>query len=166
MSRQLFQRRRWVDPERLAEGLAAFVDQLAWIDAHPGLSMAGWQRTDPGGETGAILATTIYTDYDWFLREVARLQTLGDYAPVNDLAATLTVGTDVFERWDAPAGLPTDWALPTTFFWQVTGPSAQAGDEPVWTTVEGVDGLCAWFRDEAQVRIDESLRREAWSRIH
>ena len=75
---QLFQRRRWIHPDRVDAGLDAFVRQLAWIDARTGLDMAGWRRTDSIGRTGAILASTIYADHSWFLAEVARLQTLMD----------------------------------------------------------------------------------------
>lgn len=161
---QLFQRRRWVDPDRLDEGLEAFVDQLAWIDAHTDLSMAGWRRTDPDGGPGAILATTTYADHGWFLDQVARLQTLEAYAPVNDATAALTVGTDAFERWDAPDGLSDGWALPAAGFRQVVGPPAAAGTHPVWTNAEGAEGHVAWFPD-ADVG-EESGRREAWVRIH
>jgi len=161
---QLFQRRRWVDPGLLAEGLEAFVDQLAWIDAHTGLSMAGWRRTDPDGAPGAILATTTYADHGWFLAQVARLQALDGYAPVNDATAALTVGTDAFERWDAPDGLADGWALPGAGFRQVVGTPAEAGDYPVWTNAEGAEDLVAWFPDDDAP--EAAGRREAWVRIH
>jgi len=161
---QLFQRRRWVDPSRLAEGFESFVDQLAWIDAHTDLSMAGWRRTDPEGGPGAILATTTYADHGWFLAQVARLQALDGYAPVNDATAALTVGTDAFERWDAPGGLDDGWALPDAAFRQVLGPPAAAGAHSVWTNAEGAEGLVAWFPDDDVPAA--AGRWEAWVRIH
>ena len=162
---QLFQRRRWVDPGRLGEGLEAFVDQLAWIDAQTGLCMAGWRRTDPDGGPGAILATTSYADHAWFLGEVARLQALDGYAPVNDATASLTVGTDAFERWDAPDDLADGWALPDAAFRQFVGPPPGSGAHPVWTNAEGAEGLVAWFPDDGGPD-SAAGRREAWSRIH
>ena len=162
---QLFQRRRWVDPGRLAEGLGAFVDQLAWIDVHTGLSMAGWRRTGPDGDPGAILATTTYDDHAWFLAEVARLQTLDDYAPVNDATATLTVGTEAFERWDAPDGLSVDWTLPPAGFVQVVG-KFPVEPHPAWVNTEGADGLVTWFPSEAGESGGDDHRVEEWVRIH
>ncbi|SVE50649.1 uncharacterized protein METZ01_LOCUS503503, partial [marine metagenome] len=66
---QLFQRRRWIHPDRVDAGLDAFVHQLAWIDGHTGLAMAGWRRIDSGGGSGEVLASTIYDDHAWFLAE-------------------------------------------------------------------------------------------------
>ena len=86
---QLFQRRRWINPGQVDAGLDAFVRQLAWIDAHTALAMAGWRRDDSDSGPGDILASTIYDDHAWFLAEVARLQTLIEYAPVNETAAAL-----------------------------------------------------------------------------
>ena len=155
---QLFQRRRWIQPDQVDVGLDAFVRQLAWIDAHTGLAMAGWRRSDSAGTTGAILASTTYDDHAWFLAEVAQLQTLEDYAPVNEAAAALMVGEDAFERWDSPADTPDEWLPGLT-------------RDPPWTNAEGADGLVSWFRadeqqpDEAPTAAD-GCRTEEWSRIH
>ena len=54
---QFFQRRRWIQQDLVDDGLSAFVRQLAWINDHTGLEMAGWRRSD-GDLPGAILATT------------------------------------------------------------------------------------------------------------
>ena len=169
---QLFQRRRWIHPDHLDEGIAAFVGQLAWIDAHTGLSMAGWRAGGPydgptSGE-GAILATTTYEDHAWFLYEVAELQALTDYRSINDGTAALTVGSDAFERWDAPVGTPRDWTLDGSTFRQDTGIVAASPAFPVWTNAEGAEGLVAWFPgggDESS-GIGDDTRSEVWRRIH
>jgi hypothetical protein len=167
---QLFQRRRWIQPDQVDVGLDAFVRQLAWIDAHTGLAMAGWRRSDSAGTTGAILASTTYDDHAWFLAEVAQLQTLEDYAPVNEAAAALMVGEDAFERWDSPADTPDEWLPGEDWFRQTTGPLGLTRDPP-WTNAEGADGLVSWFRadeqqpDEAPTAAD-GCRTEEWSRIH
>ncbi len=168
---QLFQRRRWIHPGRVDEGLDAFVRQLAWIDAHTGLSMAGWRvdglDAEPAAEPGAILATTIYDDHAWFLGEVARLQTLVGYQPVNDATEALTVGTDAFERWDPPADLAGDWSFGDASFLQGTGMGDVAPDGLVWRNVEGAEGLVAWFPSGDQpVATGERTRMERWLRIH
>ncbi len=163
---QLFQRRRWVDPGRLEAGIESFTNQLAWINSHTGLTMAGWKRTDSQGAPGAILATTSYTDHSWFLAEVARLQTLEDYAPVNETTAAMTVGEDAFERWDAPPGLPAGWSLPTESFLQVVGAPSSAGIHLTWTNAEGADDLGTWFPSESAPRCSGGLRTEEWSRVH
>ncbi len=167
---QLFQRRRWIQPDRVDTGLDTFVRQLAWIDAHTGLAMAGWRRSDSDGATGAILASTIYDDHAWFLAEVARLQTLVNYAPVNEAAAALMVGEDAFERWDSPVDTPDEWSPGEDRFRQNTGPSGLTRD-PAWTNAEGADGLVSWFPagenrpDEVPTAVD-GYRIEEWSRIH
>ena len=186
---QLFQRRRWIHPDRVDAGLAAFVRQLAWIDARTGLAMAGWRRTDPLGRPVTILASTIYSDHAWFLTEVARLQTLVDYAPVNEAAAALMVGEDAFERWDAPVDTPDGWSPGEDGFRQETGPWYDVAGLPSWTNAEGADGLVSWFLDHHPVTdrpadIPEgpaggpaglagpvsggglSVRIEEWDRIH
>ena len=168
---QFFQRRRWIQSDRVGAGLDAFVHQLAWIDAHTGLAMAGWRRTDLEGATGAILASTIYDDHAWFLAEVARLQTLVDYAPVNEAAATLMVGEDAFERWDSPVDTPVGWSPGEDRFRQTTGPLDIFAGSPVWTNAEGADGLVSCFPayelrpGEAPAAVD-GCRIEEWSRIH
>ena len=83
-SMQFFQRRRWIDPDRLMEGHAAFVRQLEWIDAHTNMDMAGWRLAD-SDPLGAILATTTYDDHDWFLAEKDYLQTLSAYGLLTTL---------------------------------------------------------------------------------
>jgi len=148
---QLFQRRRWIHPDRVDAGLDAFVRQLAWIDAHTGLAMAGWRRPDPLGRPATILASTIYSDHFWFLTEVARLQTLVDYAPVNEAAAALMVGEDAFERWDSPDGTPDEWSPGKDCFRQETGPWYDVAGLPSWTNAEGADGLVSWFLDHHPV---------------
>lgn len=168
---QLFQRRRWIHPDRVDAGLDAFVRQLAWIDARTGLDMAGWRRTDSIGRTGAILASTIYADHSWFLAEVARLQTLMDYAPVNEAAAALMVGDDAFERWDAPADTPDGWSPGENRFRQDTGPLDLVAENPAWINAEGADCLVTWFPAADQVSIEglvsgDGCRIEEWSRIH
>jgi len=163
---QLFQRRRWVDPERLNTGIELFVRQLAWINSHTGLTMAGWKRTDAQGEPGAILASTSYTEHRWFLDEVARLQTLEDYAPVNDATAALTVGEDAFERWDAPPGLPDGWTLPSEAFLQVTGPLSSAGVHLAWTNAEGAGDLGSWFPPGMARPKCSDFRAEEWLRLY
>jgi len=169
---QLFQRRRWIHPDRVAEGLDAFVAQLDWIDAHTGLAMAGWRAEGPlralTAEPGAILATTSYDDHGWFLQEVARLQSLGDYGPVNDATAALTVGDDAFERWDAPVDLPSDWTLDDPTFRQDAGPDTVVPGVLIWSNVEGGEGLVAWFPDddEPASAAGNGIRTERWRRIH
>ena len=165
---QLFQRRRWVDPDRLAEGLAAFVQQLAWINEHTGLEMAAWRRTD-GHHRGAILATTTYDDHGWFLTEVARLQTLIDYGPINEATAALTVGEDAFERWDASAELPIYWDLGDAFT-QMTVPEgvpSPAEGATAWRNAEGAEGMIAWLLDsDGTTAVTPGGRRENWTRSH
>jgi len=168
---QLFQRRRWTQPDRVDAGLDAFVHQLAWIDAHTGLAMAGWRRTDSDGGTGSILASTIYDDHAWFLAEVARLQALVDYAPVNEAAAVLMVGEDAFERWDSPVDTPDGWAPGEERFRQTTGPLDLLAEYPGWTNAEGADGLVSWFPADEQrpgeaPTAADGCRIEEWSRIH
>ena len=163
---QLFQRRRWIDPSRLTEGLEVFVRQLAWIDDHTALSMAGWRRIDAAMEPGAILATTTYDDHRWFLDQVARLQTLDGYGPVNDATAALTIGEDTFERWDAPPGTLPGWTLPKRSFRQVVGPPSSAGTRSTWSNAEGATDLVTWLTGRAEQVADDSLRREDWARIH
>ena len=163
---QLFQRRRWIHPDRVGEGLDAFVAQLAWIDGHTDLSMAGWRRVDADGEPGAILATTIYGDHGWFLGEVARLQTLVDYPPVNNATAALTVGEDLFERWDAPEGIGHDWVLGDPSFRQATGSTPSPSGQRAWSNAEGADGLLTWFPQHDQPVGGGGHRLEEWARIH
>ena len=175
---QLFQRRRWIQPARVSDGLLAFIHQLAWINDQTGLEMAGWRRSD-GDQPGAILATTTYDDHAWFLTEVARLQTLADYGPVNDATGALTVGEDAFERWDSTAGVPTGWALGGMFS-QVTAP--EGTPSPCegairWTNAEGsVGGLAwvldgewpagLWLADDLPAGVASGIRLESWKRIH
>ncbi|HJM73016.1 MAG TPA: hypothetical protein QF651_05670 [Acidimicrobiales bacterium] len=169
---ELFQRRRWICPDRVAEGLEAFVAQLDWIDTHTGLSMAGWRAEGhPGGlaaEPGAILATTTYHDHGWFLEEVARLQSLRNYGPVNEATATLTVGVDTFERWNAPMHLPSCWTLGDPTFRQDTGPDAEISHIATWSNVEGGEGHVTWFPDEDKTpaAARSGVRTERWRRIH
>ena len=169
---QLFQRRRWIHPDHLDDGMAAFVCQLAWINEHTGLEMTGWRRTD-GDHPGAILATTPYEDHAWFLGEVARLQTLVDYGPVNDTTAALTVGKDAFERWDAPPDTPADWLSGWSFFLQVTAPEGtRAWPGQGWTNAEGADGRITWLLDgewpvdNRPAHVASGGRQERWTRIH
>ncbi len=169
---QLFQRRRWVDPGRLAEGLAAFVQQLVWINEHTGLEMAAWRRTD-GHHRGATLATTTYDDHGWFLAEVARLQTLVDYGPINEATAAVTVGEDAFERWDAPPDTPADWLPGWSFLLQITAPEeTPAWPSQGWTNAEGADGRITWLLDGEwpadNLPADgvSGARQERWTRIH
>jgi hypothetical protein len=161
---QFFQRRRWVHPDCLGDGLAAFTCQLVWINDHTGLEMAGWRRTD-GDHLAAILATTTYDDHAWFLAEVARLQTLAGYGPVNDATAALTVGQDAFERWDSTAGLPGDWELGGMFS-QITAPagtSSPCEGASRWTNAEGAEGQAAWIlKDDIATGPDTVGRRENW----
>ena len=175
---QLFQRRRWVQPDRVSDGLLAFIHQLAWINEQTGLEMAGWRRND-GDQPGAILATTTYDDHAWFLAEVARLQTLTHYGPVNDATGALTVGEDAFERWDSTAGVPTGWALGGMFS-QVTAP--EGTPSPCegairWTNAEGSVGGVAWVldgewpagwwpADDLPAGVASGIRLENWTRIH
>lgn len=165
---QLFQRRRWVDPDRLTEGLAAFVHQLVWINEHTGLEMAAWRRTD-GPHRGAILATTTYDDHGWFLAEVVRLQTLTEYGPINEATAALTIGEDAFERWDSSAGLPVYWDLGDSFT-QVTvseGTPAPAEGATLWRNAEGAEGRIAWLLDnDDQTAMAPRGRWETWTRSH
>ena len=165
---QLFQRRRWVAPHRLAEGHAAFIRQLAWIDAHTGMEMAGWRLSD-SERPGAILATTTYDDYGWFLAEKDYLQTLPGYSPVNEAAAALTVGEDTFERWNTLKDLPSGWRLKDTF-WQVTSPNdADCPGEATteWTNVDGAVGCTAWLlSDDGLPSKPTDSRVERWERIH
>ncbi len=168
---QLFQRRRWIKPGRVDAGLDAFIRQLAWIDAHTALSMAGWRRDDSGSGSGDVLATTIYDDHAWFLAEVARLQTLAEYAPVNETAAALMVGEDTFERWDSPIGTSDGWSLGEGWFRQTTGSPNLADRGSVWTNAEGADGLVSWFpaderRPGEHPAVPDECRTEEWSRIH
>jgi len=164
---QLFQRRRWLQPERVDEGLRAFSRQLAWINDHTGLEMDAWRRSE-GDEPGAILATTTYVDHAWFLAEVARLQTLPGYGPVNDATAVLTVGEDAFERWDSPVDLPENWALGDSFM-QLTVPDGTPSPPDgaaVWNNVEGAEGQVARILDSAiATEPDTVARRETWSRL-
>ncbi|MDG2427148.1 MAG: hypothetical protein P8M16_01865 [Acidimicrobiales bacterium] len=163
---QLFQRRRWIDSDRVADGLGAFVAQLAWINANTGMAMSGWRRTDPEGEPGAILATTIYEDHAWFTGEVAHLQTLAEYGPVNKATAALTVGQDAFERWDAPVDLSEDWALGEASFRQVLDLPKLAGSRPAWINAEGAENLVAWFPAAGEIATGSELRQEYWFRIY
>jgi len=168
---QLFQRRRWINPGQVDAGLDAFVRQLAWIDAHTALAMAGWRRDDSDSGPGDILASTIYDDHAWFLAEVARLQTLIEYAPVNETAAALMVGEDTFERWDSPIEIQDGWSLGEDRFRQTTGPLDFLAGGPVWINAEGADGLVSWFPTDEQrpgedPTADEECRIEEWSRIH
>ena len=168
---QLFQRRRWINPGQVDAGLDAFVRQLAWIDAHTALAMAGWRRDDSDSGPGDILASTIYDDHAWFLAEVARLQTLIEYAPVNETAAALMVGEDTFERWDSPIEIRDGWSLGEDRFRQTTGPVGLPAGVPVWTNAEGADGLVSSFPAEEQrpsgdPTTAEEYRVEEWSRIH
>ena len=168
---QLFQRRRWINPGRVDAGLDAFVRQLAWIDANTALAMAGWRRDDSGSGPGDILASTIYDDHAWFLAEVARLQTLVEYAPVNEAAAALMVGEDTFERWDSPVGTQDGWSLGEDRCRQITGPLDLLAGGLAWTNAEGADGLVSWFPADEQRAGEESTaadgwRMEEWSRIH
>jgi hypothetical protein len=170
---QLFQRRRWLQADHLDDGLAAFVCQLAWINDQTGLEMAGWRLVDEG-RPGAILATTTYVDHAWFLAEVARLQTLPGYGPVNDATAVLTIGEDAFERWDSTAGLPTGWA-PGAMFSQATVPEgtpSRCEGATRWTNAEGSVGRLAWVLDGEwpddcpTVDPASGIRLEGWVRIH
>ena len=170
---QFFQRRRWIQQDRIDDGLAAFVRQLAWINDHTGLEMAGWRRSD-GDLPGAILATTTYGDHAWFLTEVARLQTLADYGPVNDATLALTLGEDAFERWDSTAGVPTAWA-PGPMFSQVTAPEGTPSPCEVatrWTNAEGSVGRDAWVlvgewpAGVMPADAASGIRLERWIRIH
>ncbi|MEC8970745.1 MAG: hypothetical protein VX808_06330 [Actinomycetota bacterium] len=168
---QLFQRRRWIHPDRVDAGLDAFVHQLAWIDVHTGLAMAGWRRIDPGGGSGEVLASTIYDDHSWFLAEKTRLQTLVDYAPVNETAAVLMVGEDAFERWDSPVDTPDGWSPGEDRFRQNTGPLDLVVGNPAWSNAEGADGLVSWFPADDQTPVTgptpgDGCRIEEWSRIH
>jgi len=165
---QFFQRRRWVDPHRSTEGHAAFVRQLEWIDAHTSMDMAGWRLAD-SDQLGAILATTTYDDHDWFLDEKEYLQTLSAYGPVNNAAASLTVGEDTFERWDSVEDLPFGWSLDDTF-WQVTDPNdveRPGGRATRWTNVEGAAGCTAWLLGADGPMVEPTgTRVEHWERIH
>jgi len=165
---QLFQRRRWVDPRRLTEGSAAFIRQLEWIDAHTGMDMAGWRLVD-SDQLGAILATTTYADYGWFLAEKDYLQTLPDYSPINNAAAALTVGEDTFERWDSVEDLPFGWCLKNTF-WQVTDLNdlERLGETATrWTNVEGAAGCTTWLLGHDGLTVKTTgARVERWERIH
>ena len=165
---QLFQRRRWVDPHRLVEGHAAFVRQLAWIDAQTGMEMAGWRLSD-SERPGAILATTTYDDYNWFLAEKDYLQTLPDYSPVNDAAAALTVGEDTFERWNTLEDLPPEWRLKDAF-WQVTVPNSTeclGEDVTQWANVEGAVNCTAWLLShDGSPSKPPGSRIERWEQIH
>ena len=147
--------------------------QLAWINDQTGLEMAGWRLVDEG-RPGAILATTTYVDHAWFLAEVARLQTLPGYGPVNDATAVLTVGEDAFERWDSTAGLPTGWA-PGAMFSQATVPEgtpSRCEGATRWTNAEGSVGRLAWVLDGEwpddcpTVDPASEIRLEGWVRIH
>ena len=165
---QFFQRRRWVDPHRSTEGHAAFVRQLEWIDAHTSMNMAGWRLAD-SDQLGAILATTTYDDHDWFLAEKDYLQTLSAYGPVNNAAASLTVGEDTFERWDSVEDLPFGWSLDDTF-WQVTDLNdveRPGGRATRWTNVEGAVGCTAWLLGADGPMVEPTgARVEHWERIH
>ena len=165
---QLFQRRRWVDPDRLTEGPAAFVRQLEWIDAHTNMDMAGWRLAD-SDRLGAILATPTYAEHAWFLAEKDYLQTLSAYSPVNHAAAALTVGEDTFERWDTVEDLPSGWCLDDTF-WQVTDPNdvERPGERATrWTNVEGAAGCTAWLLGgDGPIVEPTGSRVECWERIH
>jgi|TARA_B110000438_G_scaffold242888_1_gene242650 hypothetical protein len=164
---QLFQRRRWIHPEHLEEGLGAFVAQLTWINTNTGLAMSGWEQTGPEDDPGAILATTTFEDHGWFLGEVARLQTLGDYAPINETTAALTVGQDAFERWRAPTSTPETWSLGQMGFRQMTIASiSHAPDSGGWKNIEGSEGYSSLFlnQDLPSVAVDAD-RVEDWQRI-
>ena len=175
---QLFQRRRWIQPDLVGEGRQAFIHQLAWINDQTGLEMAGWRRND-GGNPGAILATTTYDHHAWFLTEVARLQTLADYGPVNDATVALTFGEDSFERWDSTAGIPTGWVLGGMFS-QATAPggtSSPCEGATRWTNAEGSVGGIAWvldgewpadlwLADDLSGDVASGIRLESWTRIH
>ena len=152
--------------------MSAFVCQLAWINEHTSLEMTGWRRTD-GDHPGAILATTTYEDHAWFLGEVARLQTLVDYGPVNDTTAALTVGKDAFERWDASPDTPANWLSGWSFFLQVTAPEGtRAWPGQGWTNAEGADGRITWLLDgewpvdNRPAHVASGGRQERWTRIH
>ena len=170
---QFFQRRRWIQPDRVGEGVQAFIHQLAWINDQTGLEMAGWRRSD-GDHPGAILATTTYDRHAWFLTEVARLQTLADYGPVNDATLALTLGEDAFERWDSTAGVPTAWE-PGPMFSQVTAPEGTPSPCEVatrWTNAEGSVGRDAWVLGGEwpagvwPADAASGIRLERWKRIH
>ncbi|MEO2157083.1 MAG: hypothetical protein ABGY30_10755, partial [Acidimicrobiales bacterium] len=113
-------------------------------------------------------------DHAWFLAEVARLQTLPGYGPVNDATAVLTVGEDAFERWDSTAGLPTGWA-PGAMFSQATVPEgtpSRCEGATRWTNAEGSVGRLAWVLDGEwpddcpTVDPASGIRLEGWVRIH
>ena len=112
------------------------------------------------------MASTIYYDHAWFLAEVARLQTLVEYAPVNETAAALMVGEDTFERWDSPVDIQDGWSLGEEGFGQITGPLDLLAGGPAWTNAEGADGRVSWFPTGEESIAADGCRMEEWSRIH